>query len=154
MTLTSERASPTSIVFRRRFNAPPARIWNAHFSEDLVPKWIGGYEGWEMSSCRIDARPGGGFRYEFSHPESGSFVIDGNFEVLEPPHRSIHVEQMHLAGGSTPQGRVETVFYPDGAGTLMTMTMSYRTAEELEQMLSTGMEDGMAHTYDALDALA
>ena len=154
MTLTSERVAPTAVVFRRRFKAPPERVWNAHFSEHLVPKWMGGYEGWTMPDCSIDAREGGGFRFGFAHPEEEGFAISGTYETLDPPNRSVHHEQMHLPGFTTPLARVETVFEPHGTGTAMTMTISCDNAEDMDQMLATGMEDGMEHTYAALDRVA
>lgn len=154
MTLTSERTSPTTVVFRRRFRTAPARIWEAHFSEDLLPRWLTGPDGWTMPNCKVDARDGGSFRYDFSHPEQGEFAIFGTYETLEPPHRSVHVEQMDLPDGKTPPARYETRFDPDGDGTLMTMTMTTESAEDLEQALATGMVEGMTEVYTRLDSFA
>ena len=53
----------------------------------------------------------------------------------------------------TPDNRVETVFAPEGEGTLLTMTMTMPTAEALDAMVATGMTDGMEASYARLDAL-
>lgn len=153
MSLTSERISPTKVVFRRRFNAPPDRIWEAHFSEHLVPLWMTGPDGWSMPSCTIDATEGGAFRFEYAHPKKGQFVIFGTYETLEPPHRSVHVEQMDLPAMLTPPTRVETLFQPDAGETLMIMTLEGETEHALDALLQSGMEAGMEITYARLDNL-
>jgi hypothetical protein len=59
---------------------------------------------------------------------------------------------MHLPD-PTPDNHVETRFEADGAGTLMTMRMTLPDAETRTAMLATGMEHGMAVSYDRLDDL-
>ncbi len=44
---------------------------------------------------------------------------------------------------TTPDNHVETLFEPDGQGTLMTMRMTLPDAATREAMLATGMDDGM-----------
>ena len=53
----------------------------------------------------------------------------------------------------TAENHVETVFAPDGEGTLLTMTMRVDDPATMDAMVATGMTDGMAWTYDQLDAL-
>ncbi|NND43246.1 MAG: hypothetical protein HKM96_13315, partial [Boseongicola sp.] len=46
---------------------------------------------------------------------------------------------------------VETRFEADPDGTLMTMTITYASAEQREAAVASGMEDGMAFSYDTLE---
>jgi hypothetical protein len=70
--------------------------------------------------------------------------------ALEPFRRIVHVERMHLPD-ATPDNHVETIFEPDGDGTLMTMRMTLPDAKTRDMMLSTGMEHGMEASYARLE---
>ena len=69
--------------------------------------------------------------------------------------RSGHLERirrLHLPD-PTPDNRVETRFEADGAGTLMTMRMTLPDNETRTAMLASGMEHGMAASYDRIETL-
>ena len=160
MPLTVERTSPTTLVVTRRFKAPPARVYAAHTEPELLKRWMGGYGGWTMTVCEADLRPGGAARYRFESPDgSAGFEITAIYESLEPPRdggagRTLHRERMQLGPDApTAENHVETVFAPDGEGTLLTMTMRVDDPATMDAMVATGMTDGMAWTYDRLDAL-
>ena len=154
MPLSLERTSPTTLTVTRRFAAPPRRLWDAHTQADLIPRWMTGPEGWAMTHCEIDPRAGGHARYEWQETTTGEgFAQSADFELLEPPHRIVHVERFHMPHDPTPtpDARVETLFEPEGTGTRMTMTITVASAEAMEAMLATGMEDGMEASYDRID---
>jgi hypothetical protein len=48
---------------------------------------------------------------------------------------------------------VETIFEPEGSGTLMTMRMTLPDAGSRKTMLATGMEGGMEASYVRLETL-
>jgi len=150
MTLKTE--GDTHIVVTRHFAAPPEAVYRAHTDPKIIQKWLLGPEGWTMPVCINDARPGGKFRYEWSHPKQGSFHITGEFVELDPPRRIVHVERMHLPD-PTPDNHVETRFEPDGTGTLLTIRMTLPDAETRKTMLATGMEHGMEASYVRLEKL-
>ena len=72
--------------------------------------------------------------------------------TLEPYRRIVHVERMHLPD-PTPDNHVETIFEPEGSGTLMTMRMTLPDAGSRKTMLATGMEGGMEASYVRLETL-
>jgi len=76
--------------------------------------------------------------------------IQGEFVELTPYSRMVHIERMFYLD-ATPDYRVETRFDPDGAGTLLTIRMTFASAEARDAMLETGMADGMGETYARLD---
>jgi uncharacterized protein YndB with AHSA1/START domain len=142
----------TRVVVTRRFAAPPEAVYRAHTEPELLRKWLLGPDGWTMPVCISEPRPGGRIRYEWSDGKGGGFHLTGEYLELRPFARILHVERMHLPD-PTPDNRVETRFDPDGAGTLMTMTMSLPDRATREAMLATGMEDGMERSYQRLDAM-
>jgi len=138
------------IVVKRRFAAPPEAVYRAHMDPELIQQWMLGPEGWTMPVCINEAKPGGKIRYEWSNGKGRSFFLTGEFIELDPPHRIVHVERMHLPE-ATPDNRIVTTFEVDGAGTLMTMRMSLPNAETRKSMLGTGMEHGMEASYARLE---
>ena len=134
----------------RRFAAPPEAVYRAHTDPALVQKWMLGPDGWTMPVCINEAQPGGRIRYEWSDGKGGGFHLTGEYVELEPFRRIVHIERMHLPD-PTPDNRVETLFEADGEGTLMTMRMSVPDAETRKAMLASGMEEGAAQSYAALD---
>src|SRR5262249_28072912 len=150
LTLKTER--DTHILVTRHFAAPPEVVYRAHIEPEIVQKWMLGPDGWTMPVCINEAKPGGKIRYEWAHPQRGSFFLTGEFVALEPYSRIVHIERMHLPD-PTPDNHVETRFAPDGTGTLMTMRMTLPNEQTRAMMLSTGMESGMEASYVRLEQL-
>jgi len=150
--LTLKTEGDTHVVVTRRFAAKPELVYRAHTEPALVKRWLFGPDGWSMSICEGDARPGGKIHYEWTNGKGHSFSLTGEYVALEPFSRIVHVERMHVPD-TTPDNHVETRFDPDGAGTLMTMRMTLPDAASREAMLKTGMADGMETSYKRLESM-
>ena len=150
--LTLKTEGDKHVVVTRRFAAAPEAVYRAHIEPEIIKKWMLGPEGWTMPVCINDARPGGKIRYEWANGKGGGFYLTGEFVKLEPPHRILHVERMHLPE-ATPDNHIETTFTKDGSGTLMTMRMTLPDAATRTAMLETGMERGMEASYERLEKI-
>jgi uncharacterized protein YndB with AHSA1/START domain len=151
LVLTTE--GDTHVVVKRRFEASPEAVYRAHLDPELLQQWCLGPEGWTMPVCVNEGRPGGKIRYEWSNGKGAGFFLTGEILELDPPHRIVHVERMHMPD-PTPDNRIVTTFVADGAGTLMTMRMSLPDAETRRAMLATGMQRGMEASYARLERLS
>jgi uncharacterized protein YndB with AHSA1/START domain len=150
--LSLKTEGETHIVVTRHFAAPPEAVYRAHTDPNLIRKWLLGPEGWTMPVCINEARAGGKFHYQWTHPKKGSFSVTGELVELTPYSRMVHVERMHLPD-PTPDNHVETRFEPDGAGTWMTMRMTLPDSKTRAAMLATGMEGGMEASYARLETI-
>jgi uncharacterized protein YndB with AHSA1/START domain len=148
LTLTTE--GDTHVIVTRRFAAPPEAVYRAHTEPELLQRWLLGPEGWTMPVCISEARPGGRIRFEWSDGQGGGFHLTGEFIELEPFRRTLHVERMHMPD-PTPDNRVESLFEPDGEGTLLTVRMTLPDAGTRQAMLASGMEHGMEASYARLE---
>lgn len=144
------REGENQVRVTRRFDASPKAVYLAHITPELLQKWCTGPEGWTMPKCICDAKAGGEIRYEWVHPEQGSFHLTGHFVELVPHSKIVHVERMHLPD-PTPDNHVVTTFEPEGEGTLLNMLMNLPSHEIREAMLATGMEGGMSESYVRLE---
>jgi len=151
--LTLETEGDRFVVAKRRFAAPPEAVYRAHLDPEFLQQWLLGPDGWTMPVCINEAKPGGKIRYEWSNGSGRSFYLTGEILELDPPHRIVHVERMHLPD-PTPDNHVVTMFTADGSGTLMTMRMTLPDAATRKAMLSTGMERGMEASYARLERVS
>jgi uncharacterized protein YndB with AHSA1/START domain len=141
------------VIITRRFKASPEAVYRAHIEPKIMQKWLLGPDGWTMPVCISEAKPGGKLRCEWSDGKGGDFYLTGEYVTLEPFRRIVHIERMHLPD-PTPDNHVETVFEPDGTGTLMTMRMTLPNAEARAAMLATGMEEGMEASYARFESMS
>lgn len=142
----------TQLAVTRRFGASPEQVYRAHTEPALIQQWMLGPDGWTMPVCISEAHPGGQIRYEWSDGNGAGFHLTGEYVELIPFSRIVHVERMHLPD-PTPDNHVETRFEADGAGTMLTMRMTLPDSETRTAMLATGMEHGMAASYDRMEQL-
>ena len=151
MTLATE--GDTHVVVTRHFAATPEALYRAHTDPALIQKWMLGPEGWTMPVCIIEPWPGGKCRFEWADGSGRGFYLTGEFIEAQPYTRIVHVERMHLPVAVTPDNHVETLFEPNGTGTLMTMRMTLPDAATRTAMLATGMERGMEASYVRLEEM-
>lgn len=151
--LVLETEGDEFVVVKRYFAAPPEAVYRAHMDPELIQQWMLGPEGWTMPVCINEAKPGGKIRYEWSDGKGGGFYLTGEILELDPPHRSVHVERMHMPD-PTPDNHIVTTLTPQGSGTLLTMRMTLPSAEVRKAMLATGMEYGMEASYQRLERLS
>jgi uncharacterized protein YndB with AHSA1/START domain len=142
-----------TVIVTRRFKASPEAVYRAHVEPKIMQKWLLGPPGWTMPVCISEAKPGGKLRCEWTDGKGGGFYLTGEYVTLEPFRRIVHIERMHLPD-PTPDNHVETMFEPDGTGTLLTMRMTLPNAEARAAMLATGMEEGMEASYARLDGMS
>jgi uncharacterized protein YndB with AHSA1/START domain len=148
--LTLRTMGETQVIIERRFAAPPEAVYRAHTEPKILQRWALGPDGWTMPVCICEARAGGRIRFEWTDGQGSSFYLTGEYIEVEPFRRTLHVERMHLPE-PTPDNRVETLFEPDGNGTLLTLRMTLPDAETRAAMLATGMDQGMEASYARLE---
>ncbi|MGE0045897.1 MAG: SRPBCC family protein, partial [Hyphomonadaceae bacterium] len=103
MDLKITTPSDTEIVVTRSFAAPRQFVFDCHTRADLIPRWMGGPDGWTMSECSADARPGGRYRYVWRHEDGRSMGAGGTYHDIVSPERIVHDEMFDedWTGGET-----------------------------------------------------
>jgi uncharacterized protein YndB with AHSA1/START domain len=147
---TVERKSEREVVVRRTFNAPAHVLFEAWIKPELLMRWwMPKSLGCSFDSCEIDARPGGSYRFTFSHPaaeEPVAFV--GRYLEVEPPSR---LSWTNEDGHDGHDGQVTTVtFEQRGAQTLVVVHDAYPSKEECD---ASGFTDGFPESFEQLEAL-
>jgi uncharacterized protein YndB with AHSA1/START domain len=133
----------------RVFDAPRRLVWDAFTRPELLKRWFGP-RGWSLSTCEVDARVGGGFRFILQGPDGQKMGMRGVYRELTPPERSVHVESFDDYPG---ESTVTAVFTEQNGKTTLTATVEYPSREIRDIVIGTGMEHGAAESYDKLAEL-
>ena len=112
-------AAKPSLAIKRRFNAPPAKVFAAWTDPQKVKGWMGPGEV-KVLSAECDARVGGRYRWLMQTPSGEEHDVSGVYREVVPNEKLVFT----WAWKSTPEREslVTITFKDDGGGTLMTLT--------------------------------
>ncbi|WP_072312975.1 SRPBCC domain-containing protein [Agrococcus sp. Marseille-P2731] len=145
----------TSIAYEREFHAPAADVWRAYTDPEIVRTWmLGPGEDTEFTTCEMDVRAGGSFRWVWVDA-AGELIIAGDVLEAEAPHRLVTTETM---GGSAMGGlelpastNTVTLTEADGVTTMRTVSV-YASREVRDGAYASGMDVGVDASYERLAA--
>jgi uncharacterized protein YndB with AHSA1/START domain len=148
-TLEVTTPSEREIVMTRVLAAPRTLVFEAFTQPELIKRWLLGPDGWWMPVCDVDLRVGGSFRYEWRSDERDvQFGISGVYREIVRPERLVHIESMD---GQPGRATITTTFAERDGLTTVTMTNLYDSAEIRDIALESGMDGGVAASYDRLE---
>ena len=130
-----------TITFQRTLEADREDVFDAWTDPEELAGWWDP-TGVRLTSCEIDLRPGGAFKFVNRDSAHGP-PFAGTYRVIDRPALLVF----------DAMGAVGTVRLEGTRGTT-TMTVSIRcsSAEHLEQFIRLGVADGTARTLDNLVA--
>jgi uncharacterized protein YndB with AHSA1/START domain len=132
----------------RVFNAPRNLVFGAWTNPQYLPHWMLGPDGWTMTVCEIDLRPGGPWHFVWRHSDGKEMEMRGEHREVQPPERVVSSESW---GPEWPETLNTVVFSKLAGKTTATVTMLYASKEARDAALKTGMQQGMALSYDRLE---
>lgn len=141
------------IVMTRDFNAPRRLVFDAFTKPELVKQWLLGPPGWSMPVCEIDLKVGGAYRYVWRQDSDGAEMgMGGVFREIVTQERVVCTEVFDEAW--YPGEALNTLLLSEQGGkTTMTTTLLYQSREARNAVLKSGMEKGVAASYDRLAEL-
>jgi uncharacterized protein YndB with AHSA1/START domain len=143
--------SDREIVMTRSFNAPRQLVFDAWTKPELVRQWLLGPDGWTMPICEIDLRVGGRYRWVWQKGET-RMGISGEYREIVAPERLVNTERFDDPW--YPGEALDTLVLLEKDGkTLLTQTMLLESREARDGVLKSGMETGVAQSYDRLEKI-
>jgi len=117
--MSTQAATKPSLTLKRRFKAPPAKVFAAWTDPEKIRRWMGP-EGVVGLSAEMDARAGGRYRLLMRSPDGEEHDVSGVYREVVPNQKLVFT----WAWKSTPerQSLVTVLLKPDGDGTLLTLT--------------------------------
>lgn len=148
--------SDRDVRVTRTFEAPRQLVWDAHTRPELVRQWQG-YGGWDMPVCDMDVRVGGTYKWRWRNLEDGGqFGFFGTFTTVDRPSKLVHEQyfdpgNMDLAMPAGDPCIVSLELSEQNGVTTLVCNLTFASKEARENAVSTGMTDGMEHSYTRLD---
>jgi len=141
------------LLMTRDFDAPRRLVFDAFTKPELVKQWLLGPPGWTMPVCEIDLRVGGVYRYVWRRDSDGTKMgMGGVYREIAAPERLVSTEVFDEAW--YPGEAVGTLVLSEQGGiTTVTQTVLYQSREARDAVLKSGMEKGVAASYDRLAEL-
>lgn len=128
------------------------QVWRAHHDPDLMKQWLLGPDGWTMPVCEIATEVGQRYRYEWEQADgSQRFGFVGELLESAPPHRAVTTEAM--IGMEDQFTTNEMTLTELESGTLLSIVITYPSAEVRDMVLGTGMVTGMETSYARLESV-
>jgi uncharacterized protein YndB with AHSA1/START domain len=141
----------TKVRFSRVVRGTVEQVWRAHHEPALMRRWLLGPDGWSMPVCEVAERVGDGYRYEWQSDDGENrFGFEGELVEASPPRRDVTTERM--IGTDGPSTRNEMTLTAVDGGTLLAIVVTYPSRELRDEIIATGMIDGMEASYDRLES--
>ena len=159
---SSQKATVTlpadeQILITREFNAPKHLVYKAWTTPELVKRWWSGKRG-EVTLAEIDLQVGGTWRYVMVAHGEFEVAFHGEFREIVPDERIVTTEIYEMPDAEPlPADReplnIITFSERDGRTTL-TLLVQTADKELRDQIIDSGMEDGMQESMDLLEEVA
>ncbi len=151
-TLKVSTPSDREIAMTRVFDAPRRLVFEALTKPELLKKWLLGPPSWTMPVCEIDLKVGGAYRFLWRAADGTEMGIRGVYREIAPPERFVATEKFDQAW-YPGEALVTNVLAEQGDKTILTLTVRYESKEARDGVLKTGMQKGVAASYDRLAEL-
>ena len=143
--------SEREIMMTRVFNAPRRLVFEAYTKPELLKRWLLGPPGWEMVVCNVALKVGDRYRYEWRNTATGhQFGNGGVCREFVPPERMVATETMD---GQPGEALVTTSLVEEAGKTTLTLSILFESRAIRDIALKSGMEHGVAASYDRLENL-
>lgn len=146
----------TTLTLTRTFDAPRELVFEAFGKCEHLQHWWGP-QGWSLPVCEMDFRPGGQWFYCMGGPGGERSCGRMIYHEIEAPERIEATDQFTDGDGNVneelPQMRETFTFTEQGGKTVLVNRSEYATEEDLNTVVEMGMLEGIAQTFDRLDAL-
>jgi uncharacterized protein YndB with AHSA1/START domain len=138
------------LFISRVINAPRDRVFRAHVDPEQIPKWWGPAR-YTTIVDKMDPRPGGAWRYLNRDSDGNEYAFYGVYHEIVEPVRITWTFEFEGAPGHVS---LETITFEEQDGkTLLKVHAVYQSVEARDAMIGAGMTEGLAETWDRLEAL-
>jgi uncharacterized protein YndB with AHSA1/START domain len=137
------------MTIERIFDAPRERVWRAFTDPEQLAVWWG--RGNKLVVERMEFKRGGHWRF-VEHTPEGVHGFEGRFREVTPPSRFSQTFDWDGMPGHISVNEISFEDLGDGRTKVVTKSFFF-TKEDRDGMASSGMEQGVAQSYAALDRL-
>ncbi len=145
-----------SLTIERRFDAPRTKVWAAHTQSALLEQWWAPLP-WKAVTKTHDFREGGHWHYYMAGPngeQEWCFVSYSNIQPeIEFSGDDYFCDEEGNKNDAMPSMHWKTEFLEEDGGTKIISTITLPSKEDLQKLLSMGMQEGYTMALNQLDSL-
>jgi uncharacterized protein YndB with AHSA1/START domain len=150
-TATVTLPTDEQILIVREFDAPRHLVYKAWTTPELVRRWWNAKRG-EVTTCEIDLRVGGRWRYVMVTADGFEVGFHGEFREIVPNERIVSTE---VYEGMPEAEALNTLTLTEADGrTTLTILVEHTSKEYRDAHIDSGMEAGMQDAMDLLEEVA
>jgi uncharacterized protein YndB with AHSA1/START domain len=139
------------ILITREFDAPKHLVFKAWTTPELVKRWWSAKRG-EVTTCEIDLRVGGTWRYVMVTEDGLEVAFHGEYREIVPDERLVSTEVFE---GMPDAEALDTLTLTEQDGrTTLTILVQHTSKEHRDAHIDSGMEAGMQDALDLLEQVA
>ena len=153
-TIIAEKGKQEFFI-EREFDAPRELVFNAFNEPELLTQWLGPSSE-SMTIEKFDNRTGGSYRFIHSDCNGSgmAFAFNGTLHEVTAPERIIRTFEFE---GLPERGHVSLEFLTlevlPGNRTKLNIQSVFKSVDDRDGMLNSGMEGGMNEGFAKLDKL-
>lgn len=155
MEFTADKANH-KINVKREFAAPLATVWAAWTQPELLDQWWAP-KPYVAKTKSMDFTEGGRWIYCMVSPEGQEHWCRADYRQITAPTGYVALDAFCDEQGKInddfPRTNWKTDFSESGGNTFVSVELSYDTLEDLEKILSLGMQEGFTMALGNLDEL-
>lgn len=158
MSIVESRQDPEALTLTlvAELAAPPARVWQIWSDPRQLEQWWGP-PTWPATFERHDVAVGGASLYYMTGPEGQKARGWWRFLALDEP-RTLEFEDGFSDESGSPDPQMPTIHVlveleEAAASTRMTVTSSFASIEQMQQLVQMGMVEGMTEAMGQIDRL-
>lgn len=137
----------------REFDAPRALVFRAFNEPELLAQWLGP-DNMDMVIEKYDCKTGGAYRFLNMDQNGNMYAFNGTFHEVAAPERVIRTFEFE---GLPERGHVALEFLTleelPGDRTQLLVQSVFRSVEDRDGMVRSGMEGGMNEGFAKLEKL-
>jgi uncharacterized protein YndB with AHSA1/START domain len=150
-TATVTLPTDDQILITREFDAPKHLVFKAWTTPELVKRWWSAKRG-EVTTCEIDLRVGGTWRYVMVTEDGLEVAFHGEYREIVPDERLVSTEVFE---GMPDAEALDTLTLTEQDGrTTLTILVQHTSKEHRDAHIDSGMEAGMQDALDLLEQIA
>lgn len=153
---TAKVTLPTDqqILITRVFDAPRHLVYKAWTTPELVKRWWSGERG-EVTTCEIDLRVGGMWRYVMVADGGLEVGFHGEYSEIIANERIVTTEVFEGIPGVPGGEAMNTLTFAEAGGrTTLSILVEHADKEARDGHINSGMEGGMQESMDRLEQVA
>lgn len=144
------------VIAERSFDASRSKVWKYFTTQELLEKWWGPAP-YKVTTKSFDFTEGGHWHYSMNGPEGDVHWCMETFHTIVPEERFTATDAFCDENGVTntelPTNDWLTEFADEGEGTKVTVTITFKSKEDMDKLVEMGFEQGFDTGLNQLETL-